>query len=78
MQRALAENVREIAAPGDPEERIDGVRVGTVAAIDENGAVRVDHPGGRFGPTPAKLAGAIRALGASGGIAPGQIGRAHV
>lgn len=71
MQRALAENVREMAAPGDPEARIDGVRVGTVAAIDENGAVRVEYPGGRFGPTPARLAGGIRSLGAAGGIAPG-------
>lgn len=72
MQRALAENVREIAAPGEPEDRIDGVRVGTVTAIDENGAVRVDHPGGRFGPTPAKVTGGVSARAASGVLAPGQ------
>lgn len=72
MQRALAENVRTMAAPGDPEERIDGVRIGTVAAIHEDGTVGVDHLGGRGGPWAAKLAGGIQSLAASGGMAPGQ------
>ena len=65
MQRALAENIRDLALA----DRIEGVRVGRITGIDAGGTVRVDYHGNRHGPVPAKLSGGVKSLAESEGIA---------
>ena len=68
MQRALAENIRDLASA----DRIEGVRIGRITEIDAGGTVRVDYPGNLNGPVPAKLSGGVKSLAESEGIASHQ------
>ena len=52
MREPNAQPVPE-ARPGE-EERIEGMRVGWVVAVEPDGTVRVDYPGNRQGPLTAR------------------------
>jgi hypothetical protein len=55
MKRFPAEAVKKIQV----STRIEGVRVGTIVKVDENGQVLVDFPGNAEGPVVARLASAF-------------------
>lgn len=46
--------------PVEMQTRISGARVGTIVDISDNGQVRVDFPGNRFGPVKARMTTAMR------------------
>ena len=50
MKRVLAENIKELKT----ERKIEGVRVGNIIGIDENGNVLVDYSGNTMGPIVAR------------------------
>jgi hypothetical protein len=43
-----------------PHERIEGVRVGRIANIDEEGRVSVDYAGNSFGPIGARFTSSVK------------------
>ncbi len=57
MKTALAEKIRKL----DVSHPIQGVRVGKIVSVDDNGRVRVDFPGNIRGPVASKITGAVKA-----------------
>ena len=55
MKRSSAEAIKGLGL----SSRIEGVRVGTIVKVDENGRVLVDFPGNTEAPVAARLASAV-------------------
>jgi phage baseplate assembly protein gpV len=55
MKRSLAEAIKGL----EVKPRIEGVRVGTIVEVDENGRVLVDFPGNPEGPVVARFTSAF-------------------
>jgi hypothetical protein len=55
MKRSLAEAIKGL----EVKPRIEGVRVGSMVEVDENGRVLVDFPGNPDGPIVARFASAF-------------------
>jgi hypothetical protein len=56
MKGSLAENIREI----EIAKQIEGVGVGKITGLDEDGNVFVDFPGNTRGPIAARITGSIK------------------
>ena len=68
MKRSLAEAVKELQV----SPRIEGVRVGTIVKVDENGGVFVDFPGNPEGSVAARLASSFGVKKLKRAVATGQ------
>ena len=68
MKRSLAEAMKEHQV----SPRIEGVRVGAIVRVDENGQVLVDFPGNAEGPVAARLASAFGVKKLKRAVATGQ------
>ncbi|MBI9089324.1 MAG: hypothetical protein JEZ12_08910 [Desulfobacterium sp.] len=51
MNKHLPENITQL----NVSQKIDGVRVGQIIEIDENGKIRVNYPENTRGPVPARF-----------------------
>jgi len=56
MKGAAAETIKSI----DMQTRISGARVGTIVSVSDEGHVRVEYPGNRFGPLKVRMTAAVR------------------
>ena len=56
MKRSLVQSIPVL----EPHERIEGVRVGRIVNIDEEGGVSVDYAGNSFGPIGARFISSVK------------------
>jgi hypothetical protein len=68
MKRSSAEAIRGL----EVSPRVEGVRVGTIVGVDENGQVLVDFPGNPEGPLGSRLASAFGVRKLKRAVASGQ------